>query len=314
MNRVYILFLFLIIFKIDIQAQQNEISDTSIVVEDCLKKTIIKEANVTTTHTEILDCFWNSGVDTNIIIKDCVKQVIMEKMGHKRIYETNLACYWDDATKQVDTFLIPKYDDKWSLQYSYLYTKPNGETKSSKSTIGITNSEAYRAGLDTLFRKEYDQNHAVFKQYRLIKQNRNTPVSVRDTTVNKQNVLNRVNEIRLDYCQCGDKKMNPTTAIKWSDKLAYVAYMHAKDMHKRRYFDHISPEGEEPGDRIRKSGLTGIAWGGENIAGGQMSGLHAVESWKKSPGHCKNMMGSSHTHVGVARYMDKYVMLLGSDY
>jgi len=234
-------------------------------------------------------------------------------MGYKKISSQILPCYWNDATKQVDTFLIPKYKDKWSIQYRYIYTRTDGETKTSKSTIGISRNDAYRAGLDTIVRKEYDHNHQVFKQYGLIKRNRNIPIVVRDTTINNQSVLKRVNQIRANYCQCGDKKMNPTTALKWSDKLAYVAYLHAKDMYLRQYFDHISPEGEDPGDRIRKSGLIGISWGGENIAEGQIDGQKAVDSWKKSPGHCENMMGTSHTHVGVAKYMDKFVMLLGSE-
>jgi uncharacterized protein YkwD len=107
--------------------------------------------------------------------------------------------------------------------------------------------------------------------------------------------------------------MPPSAELEWSDKLAYVAYMHAKDMYLRNYFNHISPEGEDPGDRIGKSGIKNIFWGGENISQGQSNGTEAGKSWKKSPGHCRNMMDNSHTHVGVARYKDRFVMLLGSE-
>jgi uncharacterized protein YkwD len=312
MNRICLVILILVLLKIDSYAQKSG-ADTSIVVEDCIKKTIIIEGNLTTTHIEIMDCFWDSEVDTNIVIEDCVKQVIISKQGYKKIYKTNLACYWDNAKKKVDTFLIPKYTDKWSVQYRYLYTRPDGETKSSKSTIGISKYEAYRAGLDTIIRKEYHNNHIVFKNYQIISNNRRTPSSIRDISINKKNVLNCVNEIRSNYCQCGDVKMNPAEPLKWSDKLTYVAYLHAKDMFERDYFSHISPEGDDPGDRIMKSGLDGVYFRGENIAEGQINGIKAVESWKKSPGHCKNMMDSGHTHVGVSKYMDKYVMLLGSE-
>jgi len=312
MYKILNLFAIIVLICLNSFAQQSKV-DTRVIVEDCIKKTIIIEGNLTTTHIEIMDCFWDSEVDTNIVIEDCVKQVILSKQGHRRITETNLACYWDNATKKVDTFLIPKYTDKWSLQYRYLYTRPDGETKSSKSTIGISKNEAYRAGLDTIERKEYDNNQIEFRQYIFISKNRRTPVSVRDTTINQHVVLNRVNEIRSDYCMCGDQKMMLAKSLKWSDKLTYVAYLHAKDMFERDYFSHISPEGDDPGDRIMKSGLDGVYFRGENIAEGQINGIKAVESWNKSPGHCKNMMDSGHTHVGVSKYMDKYVMLLGSE-
>jgi uncharacterized protein YkwD len=313
MYRSYCFYIVFILFSTEVQAQQILKADTTIVIENCLEKTTIKQGNSTEVWTKILNCFWDSDTDTTIVIDDCVKKVTFHKMGYKKIHEIILPCYWDDATKQVDTFLIPKQDDKWSIKYITHYTKPNGETKTGKTTIGIISSDTYRAGLDTVARQEYSHSHQVFKQYSLIKRYRGIPVSVRDTTINKQSVLERVNQIRLNYCQCGNKKMNPTTTLKWSDKLAYVAYLHAKDMYKRKYFDHISPEGEDPGDRIRKSGIEGISWRGENIAWGDKNGLDAVESWKESPGHCKNMMNPNHKHVGVGKYMDKYVMLLGSE-
>ncbi len=41
--------------------------------------------------------------------------------------------------------------------------------------------------------------------------------------------------------------------LKLDEKLRAAARAHAADMAARNYYDHVSPEGEGPGERMRKA-------------------------------------------------------------
>ena len=83
--------------------------------------------------------------------------------------------------------------------------------------------------------------------------------------------------------------------------MAQAAKSHAKDMLKRGYFDHESPEGETASDRIRDAGYDFVAVG-ENIASG--SGRSAtpkaiVRLWMDSKGHRANILSRDYTEFGL---------------
>ncbi len=98
-----------------------------------------------------------------------------------------------------------------------------------------------------------------------------------------------------------ERKKRDRPALKSNDDLAQAAKAHAKDMLKRDYFDHESPEGETPADRIEKAGYE-FADLGENIASG--SGRRAtpkaiVRLWMDSKGHRANILSRDYTEFGV---------------
>jgi uncharacterized protein YkwD len=69
------------------------------------------------------------------------------------------------------------------------------------------------------------------------------------------------------------------------------------------YFDHVSPDGRSPTDRMRSAGWVG-KMSGENIYGGQkggapMTAAEVVEGWMESPGHCSNIMDPRFKTLGV---------------
>lgn len=68
-------------------------TDTSFIIEDCLEKTIIKQAGKTRTSTNILACFWESGTDTTQIIEDYIEKTIISKKGYTRTFTKKLDCY-----------------------------------------------------------------------------------------------------------------------------------------------------------------------------------------------------------------------------
>jgi uncharacterized protein YkwD len=86
--------------------------------------------------------------------------------------------------------------------------------------------------------------------------------------------------------------------LKWHDGVADVAYKHSLDMETRNYFSHYSPEGDGPGDRLDKAGISYSGWG-ENIAAGYPSGDDVFNGWFNSPGHKANMENPNWTHHGV---------------
>lgn len=112
-------------------------------------------------------------------------------------------------------------------------------------------------------------------------------------------VLRRVNQVRAKGASCGSRgTFGPAPALKLDVRLRCAARRHSQDMAERGYFDHESPEGQDPLDRIRKTGYTGRLVG-ENIAAGQSSAGVVMSSWLKSDGHCANIMKEEYTELGV---------------
>ncbi|WP_228977019.1 sigma-70 family RNA polymerase sigma factor [Streptomyces sp. DH12] len=80
-----------------------------------------------------------------------------------------------------------------------------------------------------------------------------------------------------------------------------AALRHSEDMDARDYFDHSSPDGTDPGDRITAAGYRWSTYG-ENIARGQQSPEAVMESWMNSPGHRANILNCSFKELGVGRH------------
>lgn len=78
-----------------------------------------------------------------------------------------------------------------------------------------------------------------------------------------------------------------------------AAKAHVEDMAGRGYFDHVSPEGWTPDDRLRMTGGSGYSLVGENIAVGQRTAADVMAAWMASPGHRANLLDARFTHLGV---------------
>jgi len=85
--------------------------------------------------------------------------------------------------------------------------------------------------------------------------------------------------------------------------LAAVALDHSRDMATARYFEHASPDGRTPFDRMKKAGY---AYGNaaENIAAGQQTAAEVMDSWMHSTGHRANILDCALTQIGVGVYRD----------
>jgi hypothetical protein len=86
----------------------------------------------------------------------------------------------------------------------------------------------------------------------------------------------------------------------WDGRVAAVAVAHSRDMARRGYFSHVSPEGRDPFDRLDTAGIR-YTRAAENIAHGQRTGDAVFAEWVASPGHRANMLDCRFTHHGVGR-------------
>jgi uncharacterized protein YkwD len=104
-----------------------------------------------------------------------------------------------------------------------------------------------------------------------------------------QTVLDLTNAERANY------GLSPLT---WNEKLAQAADAHCLDMATRNYFDHNSPEGTTPADRVNATGYlwTKIA---ENLGKGYPTPQEVVAGWMSSSGHRANILDPDYTELGI---------------
>lgn len=88
-------------------------------------------------------------------------------------------------------------------------------------------------------------------------------------------------------------------ALAWLQPAADAAQAHSADMARRDYFDHVSPEGEQPWDRVTARGVS-YRLIAENIAWTpQQSAAQTLRGWIGSPGHRRNLENCAYTHHGI---------------
>ena len=88
-----------------------------------------------------------------------------------------------------------------------------------------------------------------------------------------------------------------------------AAEKHSSDMVARGYFEHDTPEGVTPQDRIGQALYKPAGgWTGENIAWGNgalVSPAAIVDDWMHSPGHRENILRPAFREVGVGIALGK---------
>lgn len=123
-----------------------------------------------------------------------------------------------------------------------------------------------------------------------------------------------------------ERKKHGLPALAWDTNLAAIAAKHSRDMARRNYLGHDSPEGHDFGHRYRQGGYTCqvrvgqiIHTGAENLA---LSRLYdsvttrngvvyydwnlpeaiarkTVDGWMNSTGHRKNILAPHWRHQGI---------------
>jgi len=112
-------------------------------------------------------------------------------------------------------------------------------------------------------------------------------------------VVELVNIARSHARRCGSERFAPAPALSTSTQLNDAAAGHARDMLKKKFFDHRGSDGSQPKDRVLRAGYKSRLTG-ENIALGPESAEEVVDGWLDSPGHCANIMDPRFQDIGVA--------------
>jgi len=94
-----------------------------------------------------------------------------------------------------------------------------------------------------------------------------------------------------------ERRKEGTSELVWEPKIVSVARDHARDMWERRYFGHVSPEGEDVGDRLQKAGIDYFI-AGENLAlAPTLETAHT--GLMNSEGHRANILNPQFEKVGI---------------
>ncbi|GAB3284694.1 CAP domain-containing protein [Parasphingorhabdus pacifica] len=97
-----------------------------------------------------------------------------------------------------------------------------------------------------------------------------------------------------------------------------AARAHSIEMAEEGYFDHISPDGSDPGGRALDAGYPSN-FVAENIAAGNGLAGRTFRQWMNSSGHRRNILDCTYTDLGVghafrpdSRYGHYWVQELGN--
>ncbi|MCA1066313.1 SafA/ExsA family spore coat assembly protein [Rossellomorea sp. AcN35-11] len=95
-----------------------------------------------------------------------------------------------------------------------------------------------------------------------------------------------------------EREKNGLSPLQLDWQLSRVARYKSRNMRDVGYFSHRSPTYGSPFDMMKSFNIQ-YRQAAENIAAGQTSPEQVVREWMESPGHRKNILNGSYTHIGV---------------
>lgn len=94
-----------------------------------------------------------------------------------------------------------------------------------------------------------------------------------------------------------ERKKAGINSVEFDIGLTNVAREHCKDMFKRGYFSHYTPEGKSPFDRMNNANIE-FQYAGENLALAPNTNL-AMKGLMNSPGHRENILSENFGTLGI---------------
>ena len=82
-----------------------------------------------------------------------------------------------------------------------------------------------------------------------------------DVLFDADNLLFTLNQLRTNFCECGDKLMPAVTPLKWNLMLVKAAQKHSEDMYANKFIDHTGSDGSNVLTRAFKYGYKGQFFG-----------------------------------------------------
>ncbi|MCL5019829.1 MAG: CvpA family protein [Patescibacteria group bacterium] len=109
--------------------------------------------------------------------------------------------------------------------------------------------------------------------------------------------IDQVSEEKMFTMVNRERTSRGISALLLWDKLTDVARNHCKDMLRRGYFSHYTPEGLSPFDRMAQADIE-FTSAGENLALAPNTEL-AMQGFMQSPGHRANILSADFHRVGI---------------
>lgn len=98
-------------------------------------------------------------------------------------------------------------------------------------------------------------------------------------------------------------------ALRRNATLDAAARVHAADMESKNFFAHKGSDGTTGGQRMARAGYRWCSMA-ENISKGYSTETRAIEGWRVSPSHYRNIVSGSAKEFGLARVGKFHVMLV----
>jgi uncharacterized protein YkwD len=109
---------------------------------------------------------------------------------------------------------------------------------------------------------------------------------------------------QLTFCLLNaERSKQGIAALRYDARLEAASQAHSDDMVRRGFFEHDTPDGVEPYERMLAAGYAATnAFTGENIArgeGAESSPVEILDAWMRSPPHREAILHPQYSEVGV---------------
>ena len=105
-------------------------------------------------------------------------------------------------------------------------------------------------------------------------------------------------EAGIRGCANRERRARGLGTLEHDRTLDRAARLHARNMRREGFFDHVDPEGRDAGDRVTRFAKHRYSLVGENIAVGYESAGATCHDWMRNPGHRANILRHRFTRIG----------------
>lgn len=137
--------------------------------------------------------------------------------------------------------------------------------------------------------------------------------------VDEASLLDMINQLRADGCDCGNRPVRPASELHWNDDLAAIAQDYAEYLERNNdalvvgqhmFLSHIGLDGSTLEDRLADGGIR-AKYAVENltcIESGKE--VMALDQWLNTPESCLNLMDQQVNIAGAGRSGKFWVLIL----
>jgi len=127
--------------------------------------------------------------------------------------------------------------------------------------------------------------------------------------LDKQLLLNLVNDVRSKGCNCGNNYRPPAPPVTWNEKLEQAAQNHSNNMYSKSFFSHTGKDKSTVSSRVAAVKYDWVICA-ENIGMKYKTEQAVIQAWANNPSHCENIMNELLTEMGVAIKGSYWTMVL----